>query len=189
MTGVSELNGVDTMPVIRLVLGVSRLGELDLRGWWKTHALDRTGSYVLSHAFPRTWRSAALELDVLAASRLHDDVIDRGRRNVVHMYSDDLPFRRWTLAWLSEQKTTEADPLLDQLARWDAATADFDLAAWAAGSNPPRGERLGTAIRLGSITPAELEDPSVLRELARSLAAAYAIQTGQLIPPYVEVVP
>ena len=60
-----------TIGAIRLVLGVARLGEKDLRGWWKGHAIDRTGQYVLSGIFRRTWKPAALELDVAAASRMH----------------------------------------------------------------------------------------------------------------------
>ena len=39
---------------VRMVLGVARLGEADLRGWWTCHGLDRAGSFVLGRAFPRT---------------------------------------------------------------------------------------------------------------------------------------
>ena len=53
---------------VRLVLGVARLGEADLRGWWNCHGLDKEGSFVLKRAFPRTWQPAALELDVLSAA-------------------------------------------------------------------------------------------------------------------------
>jgi len=35
-----------TTDVVRLVIGVARLGENDLRGWWNGHALDRTGEYL-----------------------------------------------------------------------------------------------------------------------------------------------
>ena len=51
---------LDTTDIVRSVLGVARLGENDLRGWWRGHALDRTGGYVLSGMFRRTWRPAAL---------------------------------------------------------------------------------------------------------------------------------
>jgi hypothetical protein len=50
-----------TTAVVQLVLRLARLGENDLRGWWKGHALDRTGQYVLSGMFRWTWRPAALE--------------------------------------------------------------------------------------------------------------------------------
>ncbi len=78
----------------RLVLGVARLGEMDLAGWWSTHGLDHTGRYVLAKAFKRTWRSAALELDLVSAARRHDDALT-GRRTALHLFSDELPFRRW----------------------------------------------------------------------------------------------
>ena len=50
----------NTLETVRLVLGIARFGENDLRGWWQGHALDRTGQYVLSSMFRRTWRPAAL---------------------------------------------------------------------------------------------------------------------------------
>src|SRR5690348_10006804 len=107
----------EIVPVIRLVLGVARLGEKDLRGWWQGHALDRTGQYVLSSMFRRTWRPAALELDVAAATRLHNELL--GRSTALHLFSDGLPFRRWTTAWLAEQKTAaESDALLVELESW-----------------------------------------------------------------------
>jgi hypothetical protein len=106
-----------TTDVIRLVLGVARLGEKDLRGWWKGHAIDRTGQYVLSSMFRRTWKPAALELDVAAASHMHRELL--GRSTALHLFSDLLPFRRWAIGWLAEQKTApEQDSMLDTLQRW-----------------------------------------------------------------------
>lgn len=111
--------------VVRLVLGVARLGEADLRGWWNCHGLDRVGSYVLSRSLPRTWRSAALELDVLSARRRHEDALS-GRASALHLFSDELPFRRWASAWLAEQKTAaDVDDLFEELASWDDDAASF----------------------------------------------------------------
>jgi hypothetical protein len=78
---------------VRLVLGVARLGEADLAGWWGSHGLDRTGSYVLSRMFRQTWRPTALELDIEAAVHRHEAA--SGRRRALHLYSDELPLRRW----------------------------------------------------------------------------------------------
>lgn len=50
----------NTHNIVRLVLGIARLGENDLRGWWQGHALDRTGEYVLSSMLRRTWRPASV---------------------------------------------------------------------------------------------------------------------------------
>src|SRR3954462_663603 len=100
----------NTPDIVPIVLGVARLGENDLRGWWQGHALDRTGQYVLSNMFRRTWRPVALELDISAATRMHDELL--GRASALHLFSDLLPFRRWATGWLAEQKTTEPPPTL-----------------------------------------------------------------------------
>ena len=106
-----------TIDVIRLVLGVARLGEKDLRGWSKGHAIDRIGQYVLSDMFRRTWKSAALELDVAAASQMHRELL--GRSTALHLFSDLLPFRCWAIGWLAGQKTArESGSMLGTLQRW-----------------------------------------------------------------------
>jgi len=61
VTGGGAANTVDS--AVRLVLGVARLGEADLRGWWSCHGLDKVGSFVLKRAFPRTWQPANLDLN------------------------------------------------------------------------------------------------------------------------------
>ena len=63
---------------VKLVLGVARLGEVDLAGWWGSHGLDRVGRYVLSRSFRRTWQVAALELDILSATRRHNEAARAG---------------------------------------------------------------------------------------------------------------
>jgi hypothetical protein len=154
---------------VRLVLGVARLGENDLRGWWQGHALDRTGQYVLSGMFRRTWRSAALELDLAAATRMHKDLL--GRSTALHLFSDLLPFRRWAAGWLAEQKTSEeTDPLLSALEGWTAGTATETLRAWAGQSKSPRGEPLAEGLLLGRMTAIELADPAALQRTAQILA-------------------
>src|SRR4051812_15400334 len=146
-----------TTEVVRLVLGVARLGENDLRGWWKGHALDRTGQYVLSGMFRRTWRPAALELDVAAASRMHEELL--GRSTALHLFSDLLPFRRWTTGWLAEQKTTDVAPdLLANLEAWTADQAPSILREFCGGIDPPPGETLGNRLLLGRVSSAELGD-------------------------------
>lgn len=175
-----------TTDAVKLLLGVARLGENDLRGWWKGHAIDRTGEYVLSNMFPRTWRPAALELDVAAASRIHEDLL--GRSTALHLFSDLLPFRRWTIGWLAEQKTAaEADPLLGVLQVWSAQESRDTLRAWCGGLVQTQGEPLGDGLFLGRITSLEIADPETLQHTARILAAAYLDQTGPLRPPYFDL--
>ena len=176
----------DIQDAIHLVLGIARLGENDLRGWWNGHALDRTGQYVLSSMFRRTWQPAALQLDVSAATRMHDELL--GRSTALHVFSDGLPFRRWAIAWLGEQKTTEgvAD-LLTTLETWSADQAVSALRSWAGGIDPPHGESLGNGLLLGRLSSADLEDHGVLLQTARLLCVSYLDQTAVLRPPYFDL--
>jgi hypothetical protein len=172
--------------VVRLVLGVARLGENDLRGWWKGHALDRTGGYVLSNMFRRTWRPAALELDVAAATAVHVELL--GRASAIHLFSDLLPFRRWATGWLDEQKTAlDPDPLLARLECWTDDEATDTLRAWSRGLDAKSGEQLGDGLLLGRLSAAEVADPSTSFQAAYLLAAAYVDQASQLRPPYFDL--
>ena len=177
---------LDTADAVRLVLGVARLGENDLRGWWQGHAMDRTGRYVLSGMFRRTWRPAALELDMAAAARMHNELL--GRPTALHLFSDLLPFRRWAAGWLAEQKTTEeTNPLLSTLEAWTTETALESVRAWSEQSQAPRGECLGDGLLVGRMTAIELAEASTLKSAAQVLAAAYLDQTGPLRPPYFDL--
>lgn len=176
-----------TLDIVRLVLGVARLGENDLRGWWQGHALDRTGQYVLSRMFMRTWRPAALQLDVSAAARMHDELL--GRSTALHLFSDLLPFRRWATGWLAEQKTSDSGhDLLASLEAWNIDQAVSTLRAWCDPVDALPGERLGNGLLLGRITANELEDPALLLQVARQLGGAYLDQTEAVRPPYFDLV-
>src|SRR5690242_11765845 len=96
---------------VRLVLGIARLGEQGLRGWWHSQGMGRGGQYVLGKSFPRTGHVAGLELDILSAAHRHNDLLERP--TALHLFSSTFPFRRWAEAWLSEQKTIDRDPLFD----------------------------------------------------------------------------
>jgi hypothetical protein len=175
-----------TTDAVRLVLGVARLGENDLRGWWQGHAMDRTGRYVISGMLRRTWRSAALELDMTAATRMHNELL--GRPTALHLFSDLLPFRRWAAGWLAEQKTSEeTNLLLSTLEAWTSQTATESVRAWSGQSQAPRGEPLGEGLLVGKMTGIELADPSALKGTAQVLASAYLDQTGPLRPPYFDL--
>lgn len=170
---------------IRLVLGVARLGEVDLAGWWGSHGLDRVGRFVLSRSFRRTWRSVALELDIEAAARRHNTATG-GRKTALHLFSDQLPFRRWATAWLAEQKTAhEPDPLFDELIAWDLPRARETLEAWA--GHAQRTEIVGEGLRLGVLHRTELDDPAVLTASARLLTATYLDIDGHFQVPYYDL--
>lgn len=178
----------NALDIVRLVLGVARLGENDLRGWWQGHALDRTGQYVLSSMFRRTWRPAALQLDVSAATRMHDELL--GRSTALHLFSDLLPFRRWATGWLAEQKTSDdGHDLLAAFEAWgDIDQAVSTLRDWCDPIDPASGESLGNGLLLGRLSGTEVEDPVLLMQIARRLSASYLDQTGPIRPPYFDLV-
>jgi hypothetical protein len=179
-------NSSDAREIAQLVLGIARLGEQDQRGWWRGHAVDRTGQYVLSNMFPRTWRPAALQLDVAAAARLHDELL--GRATALHLFSDGLSFRRWTIGWLGEQKTS--DDGRDLLRSLESSSEDqlvSMLREWCGLAEPPSGDALGNGMLLGHLDANELENPRMLARIARLLCLAYLDQTRDLRPPYFDL--
>jgi hypothetical protein len=180
-------NPVDSVALegCRLLLGVARLGDRDLHGWWRSSAMDTdVGGFVLGNAFPRTGRIVAAELLILSASRRHAQVIDR--RNAVHLFSERLGFLQWTRAWLSEQKTGEINQLIAELEGWTSATeAAEQIANWAS-SEFPKGEDAGGGFSVGRVPSAVLNDPFSALVIARKLAAGYA-QSADFRPPFFNV--
>jgi len=156
---------------VKLVLGVARLGEVDLAGWWGSHGLDRVGQYVLSRSFTRTWQVAALELDILSATRRHNEAA-KGRGTALHLFSDELPFRRWATSWLADQKVHgERDRIFSELESWNLTDACASLMRWAGHEASP--EVVGNGLLLGELNPGELQDEEMLLSSARLLAACY----------------
>ena len=169
--------------VIDLVLGVARLGEAGLRGWWQSHGLDQAGQYVLGGSFPRTWRCAALELAVTSAKRRQEEML--GRPTALHLFSDELPFRRLATAWLAEQKTGGDTSRIERFAGWTTETAVDSLRSWTGTSTA--GEVVGSGLLLGRLTDVELGDPATLAAIAKQLTAAYLDQSGDFRAPYFDL--
>jgi hypothetical protein len=170
---------------LRLVLGVARLGESDLRDWWRSKALSAVGEYVLGGMFPRTWVLTALELDVLSAKARHEEALRR--QTALHIFSDQLPFQALAISWLREHKLLR-DPngIATSLREWTIDTARQDLTEWVGGP-APTGEPLAEGLRLGSVSAAELRDPATLDRIVRSLAASYIDQIQVLRFPYYDL--
>lgn len=167
---------------VELVLGVARLGEADLAGWWGSHGLDRVGQYVLSRTFRRSWGTVALELDVLSATHRHRESLG-GRQTALHLFCDELPFRRWASTWLAEQKTSAEPPRLhDELKGWDIDRARKWLTRGVA--RQPEPEVVGDGLYLGELGLSELEDEAVLLSTARLLTACYAYMGTPFRVPY-----
>jgi hypothetical protein len=177
------IDPADHERVIDLVLGVARLGESGLRGWWQSHGLDQAGQYVLGGSFPRTWRSAALELAITSAKRRQEEML--GRPTALHLFSDELPFRRLANAWLAEQKTGGDTSRIDSFANWTTEAAIDSLRSWTGSTSA--GEVVGSGLLLGRLSEAELCDAAALASIAKQLAAAYLDQSGDFRAPYFDL--
>lgn len=171
----------------RLLLGVARLGDGDLRAWWGGSVLDPdVGGFILGNAFPRTAKVAGAELLLLSAARRHRQILSRP--NAVDLFSERMPFLGWTRAWLARQKTAGPDPLLDELASWrDPGSAQDALRDWSGPTQRESAQRPGT-ISLGVMEASELEDHQALLARARQLAACYA-EMEALTPSYFDLAP
>lgn len=170
---------------MNLVLGVCRLGDADLAGWWSSHGLDGVGEYVLADLFPRTWRSAALQLSFLSAVKRHADFLP-DRPNIVHLLSDRLGVALRAKEFLAELKTGGDDEILDSLQGWTSRpSAEAALQDWAGPT--PAGERVGQALRVGVLAADAMTDPEQQESAVRLLAASFLGQTGDLLIPYFDV--
>lgn len=171
----------DLAGIVRAVLLVARLGEADRQGWWGTQSFGAAGRVVLKQRLPRTWRMAAVELDIAAAANRHNEVIDRP--NAVHLFSDNWPVRRWATSWVAEQKT--ADPPADLFEELEAIP--YDVLAAELGGSPSVGGGDSAAVRVGEVHETDLESPECLTPLVAQLASVYAA-ASRFVVPYLEVV-
>lgn len=173
-------NSAALTDVVRSVLLVARLGEVDRRSWWGTQSFGAAGRVVLKQRLPRTWRMAAVELDVAAARNRHDEIIER--TNAVHLFSDNWPVRRWASAWLAEQKT--ADPPDEFLAKLEVI-ADEEIAELlrVPGAKPAISSN---AVRVGAVHRDALGSIEELAGSVRTLASVYTDMDAFAVP-YLEV--
>lgn len=173
-----------TDEIAELTLAVARLGEHDRRGWWQSRAFGPAGRVVLKTRLPRTWRAAALEIDIEAARRRHEEVIERP--NAVHLFSAVWPVGRWVRSWLAETKMSVDEPSL--LLRLEEMSTDELLALVAERSEPiEQAQRNGRAIYIGTASQSDLLTPDSALPLVRKLAGVYATM-DEFAVPYMDVV-
>ncbi len=171
--------------IIWLTLGVARLGEANLLGWWRSRGLTQAGQYVLGESLPISWELSALEGDVSCATLRHDEVL--ARPTALHLFSDALPARHLALAWLREAKAEgRRDDTVARFRAWTVHEARRDIVEWAA-LNAPAGEVLGPGRRLGAVRSLDLKDPRRVGLIVRQLAAAYADQDTDIKFPYFDL--
>ena len=168
--------------IAKTVVRIARLGEQDQFGWFGTRSFGAAGRVVLGQRLPRTWRMAAVELDIASAMNRHNEILDR--RNAVHLFSDNWPVRRWATAWVSEQKTaTPPDIFFENL---ESATQEevTSLLQESAAKLPPVS---GQAVRMGSISATEFTAPELLLPAVNALAATYLQLGDRFVVPYMEI--
>lgn len=165
---------------VRLAINVTRLGEADMRNWWGSRAFGAAGRVVLKQRLPRTWRMAAVELDLASATNRHNEAMSR--TNAIHLFSDNWPVRRWTAAWVAEQKTaTDPDPLFERLESATLASVEEVLS-----SGQAKAAGVGGPLRVGTINRGDLTDPATVVETVRALGASY-VGVEPFVVPYFEV--
>jgi hypothetical protein len=161
------------------ILAVVRLGDVDHRGWWQSHGLDETGSFILGRSFKRTWAATAMELSILSARVRHEEALRR--RDAVHLFSDELPFFRLAHSWLLERK------LDDDLTPFEfhraASTQDLlDRLPPA-----PAVERRASGLHVGTISRSDLGDSDRLAQLLSDLIGSYRSVDAQFLAPYFDL--
>lgn len=100
------------------------------------------------------------------------------------LFSDRWPVRRWTAAWVAEQKTEEEPSEIFELL--ETATIDA-IEIQLRADKMPRVESLGDALRVGTIERTLLEDPVPVAEAVHTLAAAY-VGLETFAAPFLEVI-
>lgn len=172
----------DLRSIVETVLLVARLGEADLHGWWGSRAFGAAGRVVLKQRLPNTWRLAAAELAVESAASRHREVLSRP--TAVHLFGGSWPVRRWTNAWVSEQKTQRPpDAFFEEL----ASLGLDDITARLGRRQRPASAGSSTAVRLGTVSRAACETPSGLVAHVQDLATIYVGSSSDFVVPYFDM--
>lgn len=182
-----EQHGLTLEKPVSLLLGIARLGETDLRGWWRARGFSEAGNYVLQGTFPRTAEFTALELDVISAEARHRQEIPRD--SALHLFSDKLAIKVLAINWLLERKLSgSGDPLAKRIVSWNLEAAERDLRQWSA-TEVPTAEVLGAGLYLGSVPEGDLVIPGKAQQLISSLSICYLNQQEKLRIPYYNLEP
>ena len=78
----TDIAAVESAATVRVL--VSALGELGESPWWRTKYLSETGLRFLERIYPRTAFAAGVRGCGIAARRVHDESIGRGK--VFHLF-------------------------------------------------------------------------------------------------------
>lgn len=116
---------------------------------------------------------------MVSARARHDETL--GRKDAVHLFSDELPFYRLTQSWLLERK------LEDELTPFEpfrtASTAELLDRL----SEPPEAERRASGLYLGNVTRNDVDDDESLESLLSNLLGAYRTLDSEFLAPYFDL--
>ena len=178
----SAVSTSDVDEIVASTIRVARLGEADLRNWWASRGFSAAGRVVLKQRLPRTWRMAAVELDLASATNRHNEAINRS--NAVHLFSDHWPVRRWSAAWVAEQKTEPRNTTSSSSSsRPPRSSRSRSRSAPAADRRPDPAQG---ALRIGTIERSSLVDAAKIAAAVRELANSY-VGRDKFVVPYLEV--
>jgi hypothetical protein len=147
---VRQSTTMDPIVAVRLTLGISRLGEADLMGWWSSQGMNPAVRFALA-GFRRTGGLIGAELALLSAIRRHHQLLPR--TNAVHLFSTHLPFATWARAHLAEQKEVGHSQIVEELQTWTTVEhAHTTLDAWRGLIEPGGGSTThGDSASLGAL--------------------------------------
>ena len=124
---------------------------------------------------------AAVELDLASATNRHNEVINRS--NAVHLFSDHWPVRRWTAAWVAEQKTaSQHDVVFEQLETTTLEQIEEQIRS----GGVARPDTAQLALRIGTIERSSLVDAARIAAAVGDLAHSY-VGRDKFVVPYLEV--
>jgi len=158
--------------LIRLRALVGYLGERDQREWWNTSFLSPTGQRFLERPFPRSSFSAALHSVTVAARRVHDESVGKGK--VDHLFRLRPAMERQLAESL---RSVDVEPIRSLIHTQDDALDGLKSMARAVS------DRVG-AVRVGERM--DLQTPDGVGRLAGYYHAAFT--SGQLVFPYFSTV-
>jgi hypothetical protein len=120
-----------------------------------------------------------MELSMVSARARHDETL--GRKDAVHLFSDELPFYRLTQSWLLERK------LEDDLTPFEPFRTASTRELLDRFPEPPEAERRASGLYLGNVPRNDIDDDERLESLLSDLLGAYRTLDSEFLAPYLDL--
>ena len=116
---------------------------------------------------------------MVSARARHDETL--GRKDAVHLFSDELPVYRLTQSWLLERK------LEDDLTPFEPFRSASTGELLGRLPEPMEAQRRASGLYLGNVTRNDVEDEGRLESLLSSLRGAYRTLNSEFLAPYFDL--